>query len=599
MIGTSPRRPQRFLAAVPVLLGLAACSGGGGGGGTPNGAPVLVAAAFEGSLTTPVAGDDLILTFSETVALVANTLLTDADFELSGSATLGTVTANPVLAAANRVVVQLGAGVNFVPGSTTITLRTRSGSTGNDAVRDTAGVAGVAGQAVTIGTSDNTNPVLDNLTIAGVDDALNGTGPAGGRLQVPRSGWTIDLEHTDNGAIVPGETFITASVAVSTGGGPIATGSNLLPVLVLESSTANATTFSVPAGVTFPDGPVTLTAVVTDNSGLGSAAVTFPATVRAFNAARQPFETSPNASQIWFLDFSRDIESFVVAGGGGGVDIVNGANSRSDFEDILRILGLGRDTPIPNVQSGLDSNQVVIARFQAALLAELEALYDGANVDFTLTQPGGPTFGSQPFVPYAALGYSRISICGASDLQGVLGVAIFDPNNTEQNDNTVVDFGGTRLGVFLHTIVDSGFQASPGSLFRQTYGQFATGLGGTAIGATNDDQRLTGSLNDARRVAIDTAIADLARFTAIVTAHECGHSMGLVVNGAMPVGLYGNDTVNFPNSSDGHISTPQLFPSGAINVMSPVLSYDGAINPASAFNSLNIAYLREQVTYGN
>jgi len=33
--------------------------------------------------------------------------------------------------------------------------------------------------------------------------------------------------------------------------------------------------------------------------------------------------------------------------------------------------------------------------------------------------------------------------------------------------------------------------------------------------------------------------------------------------------------------------------------MSPSLSYSGAVNAASAFNTLNLAYLREQVFYGN
>ena len=73
----------------------------------------------------------------------------------------------------------------------------------------------------------------------------------------------------------------------------------------------------------------------------------------------------------------------------------------------------------------------------------------------------------------------------------------------------------------------------------------------------------------------------------------------LAQNGAMPSGLYGNDTTNFPGSQDGHIRTAALFPVGATNVMSPSLSYSTAINAATAFNSLNLAYLREQVFYGN
>jgi hypothetical protein len=153
-----------------------------------------------------------------------------------------------------------------------------------------------------------------------------------------------------------------------------------------------------------------------------------------------------------------------------------------------------------------------------------------------------------------------------------------------------------------HTIVDSGFGPPSSSTFRQTFDAFAPALGGAPIGNAVDgldDDRLNGTNNDTRAQEITAALEDLARFVAVVTAHECGHSMGLVQNGAMPTGLYGNDTTNFPGSSDGHIRNTALFPSGSTNVMSPSLSYSAAINAATAFNSLNLAYLREQVYYGN
>src|SRR5690606_15713828 len=153
-------------------------------------------------------------------------------------------------------------------------------------------------------------------------------------------------------------------------------------------------------------------------------------------------------------------------------------------------------------------------------------------------------------VPYSSFSHSRISIAGAPTTAGVLGVAIFDPSNTTQNDNTLTNFSGTRLGVFLHTIADSGMGPPTSSLFRQTFGPLAPALGGTAIGADGPDgNRLNGALTDGRAAIIDTAIADLARFTAVIVAHECGHSVGLVRNGAMPTGLYGNDSTNFPGSA--------------------------------------------------
>jgi hypothetical protein len=40
-----------------------------------------------------------------------------------------------------------------------------------------------------------------------------------------------------------------------------------------------------------------------------------------------------------------------------------------------------------------------------------------------------------------------------------------------------------------------------------------------------------------------------------------------------------------------------LFPGQSFNIMSPAISYPGAIDVRSGFNSLNLAYLREAVIY--
>lgn len=603
MIGTTLCSPQRFPRAAALLVLFAACGGGGGGGGSSSTAarPTIVAAAWIGVGLTPAAGDTLVLTFSTSVSPVSGKTLTDADLVLSSSGSVGSVTAIPLQINANTLSIDLGAGAAFTPGATTITLRDPASNSGNDAVADTTGRLGVSGTPVVIGTSDGTAPGITNLTIAAIDDALNGTGPAGGVLQVPANGWTIDLAYSDNGTIATGETRITASVAVSTASGSQAAGTNLLPFLTTVSAGNTSASYRVPSTVTFPNGAVTLAAIVVDASGRGSTVATFPATVRAFTAALQPFETGTNPAQVWFLDYSRDIESYTTSAitGGVTVDVVAGANGRSDFEDILRVLGLNTASPIANVQNGLDSNQVVIDRFQQAMLAQLATYYSGAAISFTLTQPGG-SFGNNSSVAYNSLGFSRIAIAGSSDTAGVLGIAIFDPNNETQDDDTRLDFGGTRLGIFLHTIVDSGLGPPNSSAFRQTFGTFVPSLGGTAIGADPADAgRLTGATTDGRANDIDTAITDFAHFAATVTAHECGHSMGLVPNGAMPLGLYGNDTTNFPGSSDGHIRNAALFPAGATNIMSPSLSYSNAINASTSFNSLNLAYLRQQVIYGN
>jgi len=595
MIGTNPTPQQRFPVAAALFTLFAACGGGGGGGGAADAAPTIVTAAFLGS-GSPTAGDTLLLTFSEPVTLVAGTLLTDADLVLSGGASLGNVTQAPTLSSSNTVAVTLGGGVSFVPNTTTVAL-----GPDNDCVRDASSRLGTGGSPVVIGTSDGSAPTITRLTVADVDAALNGTGPAGGTLQVPANGWTIDLLYSDNSGVDPSATSITANVVVGTSSGAQPTGTNLRPFLTTVSATSSGASYRVPATVTFPAGAVTLSCLVADVSGLGSTPATFPATVRPFTDNLRPFETNVNASQIWFLDFTRDVESYATSAisGGATVSVTGGASGTADFDELLRVLGLHTVAPIANVQGGLNSNQVVTARFRDELLADLAEFYAGANIAFTTTQPSG-TFDTASSVAYSSFGYSQISIAGAPTSAGQLGVAIFDPNNTTQNDDTRTDFNGLRLGVFLYTIVKSGFESGSTTSFRLTFNPLAPALGGLAIGNNGQDgQRLIGTLVDARSAEIDEAIADLARFTAVVTAHECGHSMGLVQNGAMPVGLYGNDTTNFPGSTDGHIRNAALFPLGSTNIMSPTLAWTSSLGAATGFNSLNLAYLQEQVYYGN
>ena len=599
MIGTKRLSHQQFLTA-SLLIFTASCGGGGGGGGggSSTAAPVIVAASIANGGATPSAGTMLVLAYSRPVSLVPDQLLTDEDVDLSPNDTLGQVSATPQLLSPNSVGVILGAGVTLTLGSSTIRM-----GVGNDVVGglDTAPRAG--GDPVIIAASDGSAPTVNQVTIANIDDELNGTGLAGGTLQVPTNGWTIDLAYADNTAISTSQTVITADVAVAASSGPQPAGTNLTPLLTEVVATNSAATYRVPTTVQFPQTAVTLTAIVADVSGLSSTPSEFSFTVRPFSPLLQPFETTTNPSQLWFLDFSRDLESYDTSATSGGrsVDVIAGSNGTSDFEDLLAVVGLLSETPIGNVQGEADSNTVVLGRLKSEVLDSLATLHDGANISFTLTQPSG-SFGTNASVAYDSLGYSAISIAGQSSTAGVLGLAIFDPSNTTQNNNTITSLSGTdeRLGVFLHTIFDAGMGPPSSSNFRTTFGPFIPSLSGVPIGDDGQDGlRLLGTLSDARADEIDDALGSLARFIATVTAHECGHSVGLVTNGPMPVGLYGDDNVNFPGSANGHIRNVSLFPSGATNLMSPSLSFTSATSSATQFNTLNKAYLQEQVFYGN
>jgi hypothetical protein len=600
LIGMKSPSDQRFpwlwANAIAIALALAACSGGGGGGGD-HAPPILIGAAFGGGGPSPVAGDHLLLTFSEQVKL-ANQPFADADFTWSGGATFGTGATAAVQTDARQLLVTLGTGVAFTPGTTTIEL-----SAANDVVLDLAGNRGIAATPVTIGTDDGAAPTIGFLTLNAIDAILNGTGPAGGTLQVPENGWNIDVAYADAGlGVKPSATQITANVDTHTGGTTHPAGTNLVPHLTTVSALATSARFAVPAAMTFPDGPVTLSCTVVDFGGRASTAATFAFRVHHWTDVLRPFETSAHPTQVWFLDTSRDIERYTTTAiaGGAQVNVTSTPNGRSDFLDVLFLLGLQSSTPIPNVIGSLDSNQVVVQQFQDAMLTELGNLYPGVNVQFTFTQPAG-SFGSATSFAYASFGYSQIMLTGSADLAGVLGAAQLDPNNQRQNNDCLVESASTqRLGVFLETMVEAGFQPPAGSSFRVDFNPFAPALGGTPIGNdAADGQRLTNVVNDGRATQIDNAIGDFARFAAVVTAHECGHSLGLVADGPMPIGLYGGDPTNFPGSTSGHIRTQSLFPSGGTNVMSPQLSYDLTLDLHTKFESLNIAYLREQVLYGN
>ena len=586
-----------------LLLAIAASCGGGGGGGSADSAPRLIDAAWSGNGPSPVAGDLLLLTFDQTVTLATGAVLTDADLALSVGS-LGSGSVAPTLLNAHVVQVTLGAGTTFSPGTATIAF-----TEDNDVVFDPDGDAPLTDVVVTVQNGDGQAPVIAQLTLEGIEDLINGDGAPGGTLQVRRRALSIDVELASAEPV--GRYALTIDAPVTVDGVVRAPGSDLAPALT-PTSTTGALRLTLPAGVELPTGAMTLTAVVTDATGMPATPVAFQIRTVDDDASRRPLERG----QLWFLDLSRDVESFEVQSAPGGINtrlrIVAGANGVPDLEDAFAVIGLRSATPIAAVENGLDSNQVVLARFRTALLEELTRFFDGTSVEFTFDRPGTFPEG-RTSVPYADLGFSQICIAGAPVAgplgTGTLGAAILDLRNATQDDDCQLEFpassGPQRLGVFAHTFIDVGLQSPGSSEFGLTYRELAPALNGTPIGDDeDDDDRLTGALGDPRAAAIDTAIRNTARLLGLVTAHECGHSMGLVANGPMPAGLFGNDPFNFPPggglpdaAASNHINTSSLMAPGAQNVMSAAVDFDLAISPLSMFNTLNLAYLRERVLY--
>ncbi|MEO0477873.1 MAG: hypothetical protein AAF196_00185 [Planctomycetota bacterium] len=593
--------------ALCVLVSLAAlggCSSGGGGGGA-NG-PALASSVFVGAGAAPAAGDALLLVFAGPIELAPMSTLDDTDFEFQGGgSTLGALTTTPTVIAGNTLQIVLGAGVDLVPGTTRLSF-----SEDFDAVQGVGAGLAIGETPVTVTAGDGEDPVITSLTINGIDRTLNGSGAAGGTLQTPRSGFTIDLEFTDS-VLAVSDVILTASGIVSSNSnGTFFPGDNFTDVLgavsaVLGSPLPPGTLrFEVGPDVIFAFGAITITAQVVDMSGRVSAPVSFSFQTTDANSANRPFE----ATQVWFIDVSRDLEAFTPNPGvpfpfNFGFDVVDTPNGRSDFEDILQAMGLLASTP-----SGTDAT--VRDRLLSETIDELNGFFPGVDILFTTTSQGA--FPSSSSFPFSGSSFSQMCFAGAATEggSGTLGAAIVDPNNATHNDNCQETFGGTtRLGVFVHTIADVGVSSGPSSDFVMALAPFLTILNPSAIPIGDDmqdAQRLAGSMNDARKTQIDTAIATVARVIAVVAAHEFGHSMGLVIDGAMPIGLYGGDRINFPLSAifvdpdaaaSNHIENSAGFPGDEQNIMSPAIGIEAALDPDTRFNSLNMSYLREQALY--
>jgi hypothetical protein len=568
---------------------------------------MLTQAVFQGQTpadTVPDPGDRLILIFSGDVSLAAGAVMDAVDLTISTGASPGSVGAQsgPPLATTSRSIqITLGGGTSFVPNTSTLAL-----TAAQDAIVNAAGGFVAPTAAVTIKNSDGDNPAISLFTLDAVPAELNGTGVAGGTLQVPTTGFTLDLSYSDPSSPIDTSTLVlTSTVNLLYNGGPLAAGTDIRPLLTGSVGATNASLL-VPGNLVFPEGDQTLTAAISDITGNLSPVRTFTFTAKTLTNALRPLENG----QLWYIDIARDIESLRSTTSDAGATINFPAdnlplpNGSSDFLESLLILGLRSPTPIGNVSGSKDSNQVTLELLQGRILAQTARLYPGMGVNFTFTRPGSFPAGAAS-MSYAGFGFSQISLGGSSDV-AALGVAQFDPNNTRQEDDTLhpnsTPAAGFRLGVFPHTLTANGVNLF-GSYFRNTFDPILDHRG-LPVGEEPGDlarlqSLLVGGLGDTRQTQINTALSRFAGILAVTLAHECGHSMGLVQDGPPPLGLFGGST-SFPGSSAGHLNlaSTSLFPLGAQEIMSPAISFQGANNPATGFNPLFVAYFKETLIYG-
>ncbi len=277
-------------------------------------------------------------------------------------------------------------------------------------------------------------------------------------------------------------------------------------------------------------------------------------------------------------------------------------NGLPDLDEALLAVGFASPAAYdPESQNALAKTQS--ARFKAELLkqtmTELRALFlqpedgrltnDSVRVQFYIEgdadAPKAEDFESQDF--------SMIALGGGSLTDSALGRAALDWNNQQKDDNVTLP----ARGVFTNSLAALFLTHSAG---KMVFSSFAPALGGTPIGEAEGDEALfepTSAVGFTTRAStVQSALPLLARGIAALTAHEIGHSLGLVPYGAPPYGLFAGENnaafIEAP-STGAHIDT------AGYNVMQQGSALSGSgmelLTAKPAFNALNRAYLQRRL----
>lgn len=437
------------------------------------------------------------------------------------------------------------------------------------------------------------------LTVDAIPAAMNGSEPfldndgleKAFHLAVPLQGFTLDLTLTPGGApIDPATLIVTADVAA----GDLPAGTDLGPRFAWTDPTHATWRVDLAFPVAWP---VTVRARVSDQQGTPSPEAAFSFEVRELTPALDPFEQP----DLWLLDLRRDAWAVTVTEQADAFAVTStpGANGVADFDEVLAALGLLGPDPA--------FDQAFLQRFRDEVRANLHTMFglgpdglpgpDGVRVAFSFdTDPDAPD--PAAFAPDGA--FSMIAIGGDSlspdgTPTGYLGMSWLDWNNTRKDDDTGVEHGVFFTALMRKTASLPGLKPLLGLTVPAT---------GTPLGGLPDDVKLLDPTysppNDADPLHKKRATLVKLFFKvggiglAALTAHEIGHSLGLVAPGAPPAGLFGGACqAAFVNScSDGaHVDTAgaNLMQSGkSLNVGDFLTSYP-------RFEPLSLAYLRRRL----
>jgi hypothetical protein len=354
------------------------------------------------------------------------------------------------------------------------------------------------------------------------------------------------------------------------------------------------------------------------------------------DAAERTFLLDPFRLQdVWLLVFSQDLYTIartVAAGGDLAITSTPQGNGLADFEEDLRAIGFGTAQMLPAAAATqrfgvTGTNAIVRTWVQREMLKTLRQVF-GRNADGTANvdsvgivfrvegEPGAPTLAQYKLQVLqggeGAKSFSAIAIGGGDTTSAYLGMSkTIDLRNVRNEDNL-----GPQYGVFttkaIATLVDK-LASDPAIkiLFQAIFGDFVPelGQGGKPVGEHPLDAQILAESFDPKSAPMEAAarhqrltflVEMLGRLAGALTAHEVGHSLGLVANGPPPHGLFGgekNASFADPNrTTSAHLDTggfdlmaagPGSAPTAPINFV----QYLGT----PRFNELCLAYLQGRV----
>jgi hypothetical protein len=447
-------------------------------------------------------------------------------------------------------------------------------------------------------------PRVDLLTVNKIPSSMNGSttftnlsgDPQAFSVVTPTSGFVVWFEFSVHflGAAINTRSltiYNSRDLGGGSGSGGVDANSDFSGLMNVNLGSGLAD-LTITSALDFPTGSNTLSAQLVDTLGNESTVDNFAFTTAATTNSKIPFENTDH----WYLRFDRDNFTINSTTSGGGVVTVTStqvANAVEDFVEDLRILGLNSASPpAAAVTAGLNGivYNLVTDSVRGHLSTHFQRNFDGsgtadsANVNFVLASQAGTL--------------SQISIGGDDPSPGfTLGRAFFDYKNDFANVNTA-----TNLGIFTTNLI--AFYINSSATFKSKFDALIPGRG-TALGFHADDVAVlspgfdranignTASENNRYDDIMDSVDA-MGRSVSVILAHEVGHSVGLVANGAPPTGIFGNESnasFSGPYTNLYHLDTT------GNNIMQASISFSDTVATGASgpfFGELIMAYLQQR-----